>query len=317
MEGIEKMKNELQLALAGAVLLPILVTGCPGDDGNPADSSVAETGADDDGGPTTGGVDTSGTDTGGEESTGPFDPTDGEVPPEWDCPAGEVVYDGHIVLGDFNVASETPIEDLEGVTVINGDLLMGEKNWVNLNFLKCIKEVRGDIQIYSMYFLTDMAGTDALERLGRLPGPCPSCPGDMDFGKGTISISNNPMLTDIDGFAKLAQIGEQDANTMELSPQSLVIRSNPVLETITGFDSLELIYENLIIQDNDVLKDIKGLGGEACGAEAPNKGLQGVGNSFGVSRNDSLCMTSVNCVGGNLVTYDPENSTTTQNDEGC
>ncbi len=322
------MKTDFQLALLCASAVSLTVIGCDGGDGDTGagDGTMATTGDAGDGSDPTVGDNTTMADAGGtatdtagndDSTTEDPDPTEGEEPPTWPCPAQPTVYDGHIVLGDFQVASETPITDLEGISIIDGDLLIGGRNYVNLDFLQCITEVRGDIQIYDMPFLTDVSGTDNLVKVGRPPGPCPSCPGDMDDGRGNITISNNPMLTDIDGFAGLTDVGEgMKMGGTALAPMSLVIRSNPALVTVSGFDNLLFIWSNLIIQENDALQDIKGLGGEACGADAPNIGLGAILGAFGVSRNPNLCLSSVNCVGGNLQ-YLGGAATTNDNNDGC
>jgi hypothetical protein len=307
------MKNDLKLAALCAAVVSLGIGGCDSGngDGSSGGTEVGTADAGDDGATSTpmdGTAGTGGTGAAdGSSDDGPVDPTEGEVPPTFDCAGANGVYPTDVIIEPEEAqGANTPIEALDGVSVIDGDLLINSVNYFSLDFLQCITEVRGDIQIFGNPFLVDMSGTDNITAIGRLPQPLLTDPTKNDIGKGTITISSNPALTEINGFASITQIGQQDPTTMELSPQSLVIRQNPAATTITGFNSLVLIFESLVIQENDALLDIDGL-----------QGLQGVGGAFTVSRNPNLCISSVNAVGGGLLTYDPEHSTTTQNNDGC
>lgn len=307
------MKTDFQLALICASAVSLTIVGCDsgGGDTTEGGGTMATSGADTD--PTNGDNPTTSADgtasdtmAADDSSTGPVDPTEGEEPPTFNCDGGGVYPTDVIIEPEEAQGAHTPIEMLDGISIIEGNLLINSVNYFNLGFLECITEVHGDVQIFGNPFLSDLSGTDNMTKVGRLPRPLASDPTTNDLGKGTITISDNPALVELNGFASVAQIGEQDAKTDELSPQSLVIRNNDALQTITGFNSLALIFESLIIQENNALLDIDGL-----------KGLQGIGGAFSVSRNDSLCISSVICVGDGLMTFDPENSTMTQNDEGC
>lgn len=314
-------RSDLMIGLVFGLVLPA-TTGCDsGDDGSGSGGTVASaTNPSDDGGDdgdgsagTAAGSGTGGEMTGTGDGTaagsdeGPIDPTEGEVPPEITC--GDGVHDGPLLIGGADNPDAQPIETLNGISVINGDLIIDSTNYFSLDFLHCLTEIRGDVQIFGNYFLVDLSGTDGIVKIGRLPAPnpTPSNPNFIDDGKGSITISSNPALVNLNGFAGIVQVGEQEAGGGDISPQSLVIRTNDALETLTGFANLELIYQSLIIQENPVLKDIDGLAS-----------LAGVGGSFSVTRNDELCISSVNAIGGSLdYLGDPEHSTTTGNNNGC
>jgi hypothetical protein len=311
--------SDVGVGLLCGLIMPVMSTGCDDGKGSSADAgTVPATAGDDgddgdgDGGGTatsTGGAadaDGSGGSTAAAEDDGPPD-TDGDPSPEIEC--GDGVFDGPLVIDPEN-GGQLPEDTLNGISIIDGDLLISNTTYTELDFLHCITEVRGDIQIFNNYFLQDTKGTDGITKVGRLPmlQPTAGNPNFIDEGKGSITVSGNPILPDINGFAALVQIGEQDTtqpDMMQLSPQSLVIRNNDMMTTLTGFASLELIYASLIIQENDLLMDIDGL-----------RGLKGVGGAFAVTRNPSLCLSSVNAVGGGLKVYG-ENSTTEQNDDSC
>jgi hypothetical protein len=314
--------SDLGIGLLCGLIVPVMSTGC--DDGGGSGeggTTPATDGGDDDGddGSAEGGTATStsgaadadgtaGSTAASGEDDGPPD-TDGDPAPEIEC--GDGVHDGPVLIDPENGGAE-PVDVLTGISVIDGDLLISNTTYTSLDYLHCLTEIRGDIQIFNNYFLQDMTGADGILKVGRLPAlnPTPGNPNFVDDGKGSITISGNPILPDINGFNGITQIGEQDTEApagMNISPQSLVIRNNPALLTITGFDNLQLIYASLIIQENDALMDIDGL-----------QGLQGVGAAFSVTRNPSLCISSVNAVGGGLeILGEPENSTTTQNDDSC
>lgn len=319
--------SDLGIGLLCGLIVPVLSTGC--DDGGGSSADAGGTAPSDDGGDgggddgdgtsatstsaTSTGGSASGDDTGGatmasSEDDGPPD-TDGDPAPEIEC--GDGVYVGPVMIDPEN-GGMLPEDVLSGISIIDGDLFISNTTYTSLDFLHCLTEVHGDIQIFNNYFLQDLSGTDGLTKVGRLPELTPTAadPDFIDEGKGSITISANPILPAIDGFNGIAQVGEKDDTqpaNMQLSPQSLVIRNNALATTLSGFTGLRLIYASLIIQENDALMDIDGL-----------MGLQGVGGVFSVTRNPSLCISSVNAVGGGLeVLGEPDNSTTTQNDESC
>lgn len=312
--------SDLGVGLLCGLIVPVVSTGC--DDGKGSSADAGGTAPSDDGGDDGDGDGTSATSTGGpasgddtggatmasSEDDGPPD-TDGDPAPEIEC--GDGVYEGVVVIDPEN-GGMLPEDVLSGISVLENDLFISNTTYTSLDFLHCLTEVHGDIKIYNNYFLQDLSGTDGLTKVGRLPELTPTAgnPNFIDEGKGSITISGNPILPEINGFNGITQIGEMDdtqPSSMQLSPQSLVIRNNDVATTLSGFTGLRLIYASLIIQENDALLDIDGL-----------MGLQGVGGAFSVTRNPALCISSVNAIGGGLdVLGEPENSTTTQNDDSC
>ena len=285
--------------VACSLLLPLFISlGCgdessaDGSNGSNDDAQASSTDA-----PTGDSDDTAGTDA----------PDMPEDPPDIEC--GDGTHKGAILIDPDDPAGVS-VETLDGIAILDGDLLISSTNYRDLSFLACLKEVRGDVKIYDNAFLESTAGTDGITKIGRLPAPNPTAgnPNYVDEGKGAITISNNPVLVDIDGFGGIAEVGERDAADPELeSSQSLVIRNNEALETITGFGNLEIIFDSLVIQENPALKDIDGL-----------RGLKVIDGFFSVTRNESLCSSSVTAVGAGLQYLgDREHSTDTQNDDSC
>lgn len=242
---------------------------------------------------------------------GPVDPTEGVEPPVVDCGAGETFEGGLLIESDADVAM------LDGIAIVTGDIIIDSTNYSNLDFMSCLTEVHGNIQIFDNPFLLDMSGTDNLTKIGRLPAPnpTPSSPNSWDAGKGSISISSNPSLITINGFANVTDLGEQGeagdcpampADVECISRQSLIIRENGGT-SVSGFGSLAFIFGSLTISQNDALLDIDGL-----------VSLVGIGGFFAVNNNTNLCNSSVIAVGKALKFLGDEGSSTNSgNDTSC
>lgn len=296
----------------GLCVLSLTLFGCGDDSGSGADTvgsnGTTVGGATDDSGGTSPATAGTADETADE---GPVDPTEGVEPPVVDCGAGGTLMGGLSIEGDADVAQ------LDGIAIVTGDIIIDSTNYSNLDFLSCLTEVQGNIQIFNNAFLLDMSGTDNLTRIGRLPAPnpTPTSPSSWDAGKGSISISNNPSLTTINGFGSLTDLGEQGepgdcpampADVECISRQSLIVRENGGT-SVSGFGSLAFIFGSLTISQNDSLLDIDGL-----------TSLVGIGGFFAVNNNTNLCESSVNAVGAALEFLgDMGSSTTAGNDSSC
>ncbi|MEM7156835.1 MAG: hypothetical protein AAF799_28555 [Myxococcota bacterium] len=271
----------------------------------PADSGSGSQATD------TGMVADSGSGTDSAEDTA-VDPTDGVEPPAVDCGAGETLNSGIAIESDEDIAQ------LNGIAIVTGDFIVDSTNYSNLDFMSCLTEIHGNITIFNNQFLLDMSGTDNLTKIGRLPmaTPTPTNPNGWDTGKGSISISNNPLLQNINGFNGIADIGEQGepgdcpaspAGVECISRPSLIIRDNASAQSLSGFTALAFIFGSLSVSENDSLLNIDGLAA-----------LVGIGGFFAVRDNPSLCLSSVNAVGAALQFLgDEKHSTTSGNDDSC
>lgn len=230
---------------------------------------------------------------GESEDDGPIG--EGMDPPTFECPAagaGETLVDKYFTIddGEFDEVAK-----LDGVTVIDGNVDINRSRYNNLDFLNCITEITGDLTIFGNDFMVDVSGTNNLAVLG----------GDFVF-------SGNNALTRFDGMALIERIyrsPNDDPPPQEIY-HSIVMNQNKALEEIAGWDNLEFIFGNIMIRDNPVLKNIDGF-----------KGLKGIGLTLVITYNESLCMSSVNCVGAGIVSPAPDEIpdqwTTEGNDKGC
>jgi hypothetical protein len=169
---------------------------------------------------------------------------------------------------------------LEGVRRIEGSLRINRLDTTNLDFMACLQEVTGDVTIFGNDQLTNVDGLWGLTTIG------------TDF-----VLSENNALTDFDGLPNVTVL-----------PRNLVMQDNASLTTISGFQQLDEVGDNLLIQSNPVLLDVNGLGG-----------LRTVGGVLAITANDSLCISSVNCVGIGITdpAVPPETWSTQANDLGC
>lgn len=307
----------------GCVSSLFLVAGCSSDDdaedGAPAADDGADDGEDSDTGEVSSDTSTGGTETGAaeedESSSGEEGGSTGAVePPPVDCGAGETL------TGSLEINDDDDVAQLDGIAILTGDLIISGTSYTNLDFLSCLEEIQGNIQIFNNPSLVDMTGTNTLTKIGRLPAntPTPTDPDFWDAGTGSIAISGNQALLEIDGFTGITAIGEQPERGEDACPgaprglecasrQSLVIRDNNAATGVTGFTSLELIFASLTVQQNESLMHIDGF-----------ESLIGVGGAFAVSNNPNLCMSSVNAIGGGLEFLgDEDSSITVGNDEDC
>ncbi len=120
---------------------------------------------------------------------------------------------------------------LAGVVRVEGDVVVNGTTLTDLDFMACLREVTGAVQIFGNAQLTDVDGLWSLRAAG-----------DLVFAQNTA-------LTDFDGAPNLERI------------DNLVMNANTALTQVSGFHSLLQIESNATIRDNDVLTNIDGLGG--------------------------------------------------------
>lgn len=226
---IESSSRPLTLAcLLGAAL----ALGACGDDGGGDDGGGDGVG--DDGGDDGGSTDAAGCDT----------------------PA-TMEHNGHLVFE--GAGPDTSIAD--GIRKITGELIIDGTDLADLDFLACLEEVGGKINVFK---------NNSLGSIGGLSGI-------TDVANGEVIISENDNLTTIAGLSELASIG------------SLSINNNPSLQNVNGFSSLARIEQNLTIRYNDALTSLDGF-----------SALTFVGNKFNVVGNSSLPCGNIAKLGDNL-----------------
>lgn len=264
---IEKLQRNSVLHASFAACLALGLAACGSEDdgnGDGAMDGVPDDGADDgmdgtspgdgsdggDGGDGTGdGGDGTGGDDGGDGGGGPVE-----------CPTpatGE--HDGHVQLQGDN--PDTSV--LDGVRKITGELIIDSTNLTNLDFLACVEEVGGGINIFDNNSLVDLGGLAGITTI-------------TDFS-AELTIAENDSLVTIAGFGKLGSVG------------SLSINNNASLQNVDGPSALEAINQNLTIRYNDSLTNLNGL-----------SNLKAVGSKFNVVGNPMLPCGNIAKLGDQL-----------------
>ncbi len=300
------------LALATGTIFT--ASGCPADDG---DATASETGAedptnadddddddDDDDGSTTNDEDTDPTsadddseDTDPEDTgTDPTTETEGVNPIECDTPGTET-FEGNLYFG-FDGGDDPSV--LEGVRVVNGDIQIQDQDITSLDFMVCLEEVTGNIQVFNTAS-PDIAGLKNLTVVGGSISISGNTNLEWIYGldliadlPGNIIITENPVLTRISGFGALEQIHT-----------SLRIDENPVLTTVDGFAELIVLYDDLSISFNENLQDLSG-----------PAHLKALGDQCVIKGNTNMCISEAESVCGDLKQWEGEGDTTA-NDNSC
>jgi hypothetical protein len=206
--------------------------------------------------------------TSGSETTGP--------PPEGlGCGVAPACDKGELDEAIFELVTEADMETIAGHTSLRGSLEVNASDFTCLDFLACLEDVGGDVTIYGNEYLNDLSGTDGIRNIGSVF--CPQ-PGQPSCTAGSLVVSNNSAMTDMNGFNALLQ-----------TTISLNITRNDAVEDVSGLTSLVAVQRELTIRDNPELKALSGM-----------HDLQAVGGGFVVTQNPNLCITEVQAVGGDL-----------------
>jgi hypothetical protein len=142
-----------------------------------------------------------------------------------------------ICEGDVVLSSQADV-DAFTCTEVSGTLTISGDDISNLNALSALTRV-GGLRIRGNTRLTNVNGLSGLTRVG---------------GRD-IAISDNPVLTNLDGFSSIEATNVVDNNC------SITIDNNASLETINGFSTLTYIWDALRISNNPQLKSINGFTG--------------------------------------------------------
>ena len=155
---------------------------------------------------------------------------------------------------------------LDGVAVIDGDLVIRRSELTDLELLRCVREITGTLHIYDNDALVDVSGLWWVERLG-----------------GDLIVADNDALVEFDALAKVREIEREE---VEGSPfpleHGLAFIRNSSLERIRGLTDLERVWGDLVIRDNPALVSLEGL-----------LGLTTATGAFAINHNPSLCPAAV------------------------
>ncbi|MEM6990550.1 MAG: hypothetical protein AAF721_08640 [Myxococcota bacterium] len=212
------------------------------------------------------------------------------LPPPPDCVEGTVVDPWlHIDGTDLDERAS-----LDGVTVVDGDLIVRRTPDSNLDFLQCVRQITGDLYIHDNDNLTDVSGLTWVQSIG-----------------GDIVITDNDALIAFDVLTLVPELGLKppDPDAIGIEPaSSLIVLDNDALERIQGLSGLGVVMGNLLVRDNPVLTNIDGL-----------LNVTTVGGNLAVNHNASLCISTVNILGMGITdpAAPPASWTTLGNNQAC
>ena len=159
------------------------------------------------------------------------------------CTIDDVLAGGpciaQVCQGDFVLSSQAEV-DAFNCEEVTGSLTISGNDITNLNSLSTLKRVGGHLMVTGNGSLPNVDGLSALNQVG-VQSSSPSA---------SITISNNPVLKNLDGFSSLT-----------IMNGAIIISDNPQLETVNGFLQVTRISFELRISNNDQLKSINGFKG--------------------------------------------------------
>ena len=167
-----------------------------------------------------------------------------------------------VLEGDLSVKSLQGAESLPLYTHVEGFVDVGAQGLVDLEFLRCLRQVDGQLTLSQNPDLTTAEGLEKLERVGVLW---------VQFNESLESLDALASLHTIDGYAlvdgnpsltSLGLPGLVRVGTLEVGFLCGAPRGNAALAEIGGLGSLAE-FDGLLIMGNPVLHSIDGLEGIA------------------------------------------------------
>ncbi len=155
--------------------------------------------------------------------------------------------EGELTISDTNLKS---LKGLENLTSVNGIRIQNNNQLINIDGLDNVKSIGSEDVFagFSFYKNNNLLTLEGLDKLSYL--------------SGTITIIENKKLSYINCFNNITTLGISYyylINPINLTSK-LHIESNPnLLSFETSFDSLQEIFGNLFIENNQSLKSLKGL----------------------------------------------------------
>ncbi len=137
---------------------------------------------------------------------------------------------GTILSGTITVHTDADWAQLNGVTCIDGDLLIAGVSDDQLPALSSLTTVTGGVLVVGNPNLTSLAGLDQISAIG-----------------GTYLVQSNAGLTSLDGLGALMQAAQ------------ISIVGNDALTDLTGLESVTDLDSTLLVQDNAQLVSLVGL----------------------------------------------------------
>lgn len=200
--------------------------------------------------------------------------------------------------GELKIFNNLILENLDGLESlesVGGYLdIQWNDNIKDISALRNLSHVGGSIEV---------DGNDVLQTLGGFMS-------DIDYLEKSLSITNNPLLTELTGIESLDSVGGylsirgnamlnkiSTLTDLQVVGGGLTIQDNPSLTSLEGLENLREVRANLTIQNNDTLATASGL-----------QNLSYVRNYLRISGNEQLksfaAMDKLIEVEGDLFIYD-------------
>lgn len=131
------------------------------------------------------------------------------------------------------VRNQNDVDAMEGVTKVQGDLVIDNISFDAYDVLSGITEINGDLVI------VDNSSLKSIGDLGLV---------NLESPVSTLVIRNNDALTTLAGL-----------ETIQYVEQEVHVRDNAKLESLGGLENIEVIRQSLYVTDNSRLVSFKGL----------------------------------------------------------
>lgn len=207
----------------------------------------------------------------------------------------EAIYTGnHFVWNGYYDTAEHggSLNDLEGYTSVNGDLLIHNCEMEDLGSLEFLTSVGGDLEIIQNDHLSSLKALSDLTAVG-----------------GNLELRSLLSLVSLDGLNNLNKIGESliisfNSGIENLSPllnttsigNSIIIQHNSALSGVNGLDNITELEGQLYISSNYVLTDLEGL-----------NNLSAIGGNlkiiFNNKLNDLSALYNIDHISGSVMIY--------------
>jgi hypothetical protein len=136
-----------------------------------------------------------------------------------------------------NLTGLSSLRSLPGRLIINSNNSLS-----SLNGLDSLTRINGSLYLVSNPSLSNIDALSALTAIG-------------GSGESLLLISNNSLLTNLNGLSSLKSISGP------INTTQLIIDSNSSLVDLTGLSSLEKLQGSLLVTSNPLLQSLDGLGG--------------------------------------------------------
>jgi hypothetical protein len=157
---------------------------------------------------------------------------------------------------------EEVLQQLAGYSEMQGDLILFQTEFKDIEFLHCLTLVRGIMGIWENQQLMSLDGLSSVTAVGT-----------------GVAITDNDKLTDIDGVSSLSSVGpSNEIYAIPTVTYGIGINENDSLENLNGLANLDYLYGDLTIANNRKLPTCEA---EALKNRLIESGWEGTANICG------------------------------------